>query len=115
MSRVADTAAQRLLRFHERYFDAVASARKTLTVRWNESHTTGTALAYFEHADRTTLPVDITSVETHRLSELTAQTLRLKTDSGLLGYVSNLRDRYPGMPEDAQVDVVTFRLSAVNI
>lgn len=113
--RRPDTTAQRLLRFHERYFDAVTSARKTLTVRWDESHTLGLALAYFEHADRTTLPVDITSVETHRLSELTAQTLQLKKDSSLTGYVSNLRDHYPRMPEDAQVDLVTFRLSAVNI
>lgn len=113
--RQPDSAPTRLLRFHARYFDAVTSARKNLTVRWNESHSPGPALAYFENTEHGPLPVDITSVDTHRLIELTPQILRLKKDSGVEGYISNLRDHYPTMPEDAQVDVVTFRLSAANI
>lgn len=113
--RQPDSAPQRLLRFHTRYYDAITSARKTLTVRWNESHTPGPALAYFEHTDHGPLPIDITSVHTYRLSELTPQILQLKTGSSVAGYIANLRDHYPTMPEDAEVDVVTFRLSAVNI
>lgn len=48
--RQPHTAPRRLLRFHARYFDTVASARKTLTVRWNKNHTTGPALAHFENS-----------------------------------------------------------------
>ncbi|MDN5658905.1 ASCH domain-containing protein [Brevibacterium sandarakinum] len=113
--RHPDSAPMRLLRFHARYFDATASAKKTLTVRWKESHSPGPALAYFEHTDHGPLPVDITWVETFRIDELTPQILQLKQDSSVDGYVSNLRNHYPTMPEDAEVDVVTFRLSASNI
>lgn len=113
--RQPDSAPQRLLRFHPRYYDATTSARKTLTVRWQESHTPGPALAYFEHTDHGPLPVEITSVDNHRLSELTPQILALQTGSSVTRYIAGLRDHYPTMPEDAEVDVVTFRLSAVNI
>ncbi|MDN5586828.1 MAG: hypothetical protein L0G69_09740 [Brevibacterium sp.] len=54
-------------------------------------------------------------MNTHRLSELTPQILQLQAGSSIEGYVTNLRDHYPTMPEDADVDVVTFRLSAPNI
>lgn len=113
--RQPESAPQRLLRFHPRYYEATTSARKNLTVRWKESHTPGPALAYFEHTDYGPLPIDITAVDTRRLSELTPQILQLKEGSSVEGYVANLRDHYPTMPEDPEVDVVTFRLSAANI
>lgn len=113
--RQPDSAPLRLLRFHARYLDAISSGRKNLTVRWKEAHATGPALAYFEHTAHGTFPVDITFVESYRLSELTPQILHLKKDSSIEGYRSNLRNHHPAMPEDAQVDVVTFRLSASNI
>lgn len=113
--RQPDSAPQRLLRFHPRYYEATTSARKNLTVRWKESHTPGPALAYFEHTDHGPVPIDITAVDTHRLSELTPQILQLKDGASVEGYVANLRDHYPAMPEDPEVDVVTFRLSAANI
>ncbi|TSI15942.1 ASCH domain-containing protein [Brevibacterium aurantiacum] len=113
--RQPDSAPQRLLRFHPRYYEAATSGRKNLTVRWKESHSPGPALAYFEHTEHAPVPVDITSVNTHRLSELTTQILQLQAGSSIEGYVANLRDHYPTMPEDADVDVVTFQLSAVNI
>ncbi|MDN6528710.1 MAG: ASCH domain-containing protein [Brevibacterium sp.] len=109
------SAPARLLRFHARYFEAITSARKNLTVRWKESHSLGPALAYFEHTDHGPLPVDITSVEPYPLSGLNRQILQLKKDSSVDKYVSNLRDHYPMMPEDAEVEAVTFRLSAANI
>lgn len=113
--RQPDSAPQRLLRFHPRYYEATTSGRKNLTVRWQESHSPGPALAYFEHTEHGPLPVDITSVNTHRLSELTPQILQLQAGSSIEGYVTNLRDHYPTMPEDADVEILTFRLSAVNI
>ncbi|SMX70600.1 MULTISPECIES: hypothetical protein [Brevibacterium] len=51
----------------------------------------------------------------HRLSQLTPQTLRLIAGSSVNGSRANLRDHSPTMPEDACVEVVTFRLSAANI
>lgn len=113
--RHPDAEPTRLLRFSARYFDAITSAGKTLTVRWNESHTSGPALVYFENTDYGTAPVEITSVEDHRLSELTPQILQLSKSPTAEGYVANLREHYPAMPEDASVEVVTFRLSAPNI
>ena len=113
--RRPESAPQRLLRFHARYFNAISSGHKNLTARWNEAHLAGPALAYFEHSDRGTLAVDITSVESYRLSELTPQILQLKKDPSVEGYLSNLRSHYPTMPEDAEIEVVTFRLSASNI
>ncbi|MGO3067139.1 hypothetical protein [Brevibacterium linens] len=38
--RHPDSDPRRLLRFHARYFEAVADGTKTLTVRWNEGHCT---------------------------------------------------------------------------
>ena len=51
----------------------------------------------------------------HQLSQLTPQTLPLIAGSSVNGYMANLRGHYPTMPEDACVEVVTFRLSAANI
>ncbi|MDN6374216.1 MAG: ASCH domain-containing protein [Brevibacterium aurantiacum] len=113
--RHPDSAPQRLLRFHPGYYESTVSGQKTLTVRWQESHSPGPALAYFEHTEHGPLPVDITSVDTCRLSELTPQLLHLREGSSVDSYVANLRKHYPTMPQDATVDVVTFRLSAPNI
>lgn len=113
--RHPDATPLRLLRFNARYFDAVTSAKKTLTVRWNEFHATGPALAFFEDTGHGAVPVEITSVEAHRVSELTPQILQLSKSSTAAGYVAHLREHYPAMPEDASVEVVTFRLSAPNI
>lgn len=113
--RHPDAAPVRLLRFHARYFEAVTSARKTLTVRWNESHQTGPALAYFENTEHGTTPVEVTSVTSRRLGELTAADLHLPQDSDVTSYIANLREHYPTMPDEAVVEIVTFRITPGNI
>lgn len=113
--RHPDSAPMRLLRFNARYAKAVADGTKTLTVRWNESHRAGPALAYFENTELGTVPVDITTVTPKCLGELTAADLELSRPDGLDRYRENLRDHYAAMPEDAAVEIVRFRRTAPDI
>lgn len=113
--RHSDSAPKRLLRFHARYFDAVADGTKTLTVRWNEGHRTGPALAYFENTEHGTLPVEVASVMVKRLDELGPEDLDLTRSGGLERYIANLRGHYPTMPADANVEIVRFRRTAADI
>lgn len=113
--RHPDAAPMRLLRFNARYREAVMNGTKTLTVRWNEAHRTGSALAYFEGTEHGAVPVSITSVTAERLSELSAADLELSRPGGLDRYRANLRDHYPAMPDDAIVEIVRFRRTAPDI
>lgn len=49
-----------------------------------------------------------------RLGELRAADLHLSEDSGVTSYLGNLHAHYPAMPDDAAVDIVTFRITAGN-
>ncbi|MGC2940893.1 MULTISPECIES: ASCH domain-containing protein [unclassified Brevibacterium] len=113
--RHPESAPTRLLRFHARYFDAVADGTKTLTVRWNESHRAGQTLAYFEDTEDGALPVEVTSVMVKRLDEVSPEDLELVRPGGLDRYIGNLRSRYPTMPADANVEIVRFRRTAADI
>ncbi|WP_344217291.1 ASCH domain-containing protein [Brevibacterium permense] len=103
------------MRFHACYFDAVADGTKTLTVRWNEGHRTGPALAYFENTEHGTLPVEVASVMVKRLDELGPEDLDLTRSGGLDRYIANLHDHYPTMPADANGEIVRFRRTAADI
>ncbi|UVI34995.1 ASCH domain-containing protein [Brevibacterium spongiae] len=113
--RHPDAAPMRLLRFNARYHGSVIDGTKTLTVRWNEAHRPGPALAYFEDTDHGTVPVDITSVTAKRLDELTATDLGLSRASALDRYIANLHGHYPAMPDDATVEILRFRRTALDI
>ncbi|SMX92126.1 ASCH domain-containing protein [Brevibacterium iodinum ATCC 49514] len=113
--RHPDSAPRRLLRFHSRYFDAVADGTKTLTVRWNERHCTGPALAHFENTEHGTLPVEVASVMVKRIDALRCEDLDLTRSGGLERYIANLRDHYPTMPANANVEIVRFRRTAADI
>ena len=113
--RHPDSAPKRLLRFHARYFDAVTDGTKTLTVRWNEGHRTGPALAYFENTEHGTLPVEVASVMVKRTDELQPEDLDLTRQSGLERYIANVRSHYPNMPAAANVEIVRFRRTAADI
>ena len=113
--RHPDSAPKRLLRFHARYFDTVRNGSKTLTVRWNEGHRTGPALAYFENTEHGTLPVEVASVMVKRTDELQPEDLDLTRQSGLERYIANVRSHYPNMPAAANVEIVRFRLTAADI
>lgn len=113
--RHPDSAPARLLRFNARYLDAVADGTKTLTVRWNEGHRTGPALAYFENTAHGTLPVEVASVMVKRIDELRLEDLDLTRPGGLERYIAGLRGHYPTMPADANVEIVRFRRTAADI
>src|SRR5699024_12386546 len=113
--RAADAAAMRRLRLRARYFDAVGTGTKPLSVRWSESRRTGPALAYFEDTEHGTIPVVITSVTRTRLDALAAADLELTRPAGLQRYLANLRSHYPTMPEDATVEIVRFRRTTSDI
>src|SRR5699024_1766041 len=103
------------LRLSARYLDAVRTGTKTLSVRWNESHRTRPALAYFDDTEHGTIPIDISSVTRKRLDALTAGHLELAWPPGLQRYLANLRPHNPTMPEDATVEIVRFRRTTSDI
>lgn len=113
--RHPDSTPIRLLRFNARYADAVTDGIKTLTVRWNESHRAGEALAYFENTELGPLPVEVTSVTVRRIGELSPADLDLSRPGGMERWIANLRNRCPTMPEDADVEIVRFRRTAPDI
>jgi cytidine deaminase len=98
-----DADARRVVRFHKRYYEAIASGRKTSTVRHDDPIAPGPAIFFFEDDDaHRTLNGTVTGVERRRLDDGTAGD-RLR---------EGLRRHYPGLPSDAEVDVVTFTVEA---
>lgn len=108
--RSPDSRPLRLLRLSKRYAESVRTGAKTLTVRWNEFHSPGPAAAYFEETTGGAVPVTITSVDTRSWSSLDPQALDVGSQSLVDRIIGNLHLHYPEMPEDAEVDVVRFRL-----
>ncbi len=105
-----DANAERVLRFHKRYYDAVATGTKTSSVRWDELVPTGPVIFYFEDDSRPPLKGEVLAVNNYRLDELTPETLRLDDGGTVEGYIRGLRQHYLAMPVDARVDVVDFTL-----
>lgn len=96
-----DAQPRRIVRFNQRYHDEVVSGRKTTTIRWNDPILPGPATFVFEeHPDFAHIDGEIVAVEPVALRDLDA------------GYVAALRDHYPGMPDDAELTRVAFRVSA---
>ena len=106
-----DTAARRIVRFNRDYFDAIAKGAKTTTIRFDDPVALGPALFVFEEdPERRTLDGIVVSVESHRLDLMTAAEARLAEGKSIADLQLGLRSHYPDLPEDAVVDVVTFRL-----
>lgn len=109
-----DANARRIVRFNKRYYDDVATGRKTATVRYDDPITVGAALFVFEDGDaHRTLPGVVTGVERYALDRLTHEQARLEPDATLAGLKDGLKAHYPDMPDDAEVDVVTFAVESV--
>lgn len=108
-----DANARRVVRFNKRYYDDVAAERKTVTVRYDDPISLGPALFVFEDDEESrTLTGIITTIERHPLDSLTAEQAKLPSDADITEFKSGLQKHYPGMPHDAQVDVVTFSLTS---
>ncbi|MGB3770306.1 MAG: ASCH domain-containing protein [Rhodococcus sp. (in: high G+C Gram-positive bacteria)] len=103
---------RRIVRFDGRYFDAVASGEKTVTVRWDDPMVVGPAVLVFEddYSIRT-LDGVVQSVDRHGIGDVTAQQLHIESDDDVQEFVAGLRERYEAMPDDAHLDVVTFALA----
>lgn len=107
-----DSDARRVVRFHQRYAEAVVSGEKTITVRWEDPISPGPVTFVFEdHPDHLHLDGEVVTVERHRLDTLTAEQAKLSEGAGVSSLVAGQRGHYPAMPDDAEVDVVTFRVS----
>lgn len=104
-----DAARRQVLRFAHRYYDAVRDGAKTATVRWNDPIPTGRVVMVFEdHPDGAVLHGDVTAVSRCRLADLTAESAGVGADTDMSAYRHGLRQHYPDMPDDAEVDVVRF-------
>ncbi|MFG2823985.1 ASCH domain-containing protein [Kitasatospora sp. NPDC048365] len=107
-----DAHARRLLRFNKRYYEAVADGTKTTTIRHDDPVAVGSALFVFEDdQDHRTLDGEITRIERYRLDAVTAEQAGLAADTTIEQLRAGLRGHYPGLPDDAEIDVVTFALT----
>ncbi|MEU9731557.1 ASCH domain-containing protein [Streptomyces sp. NPDC048002] len=104
-----DADARRIVRFHKRYYDDIAAARKTSTVRYEDPIAPGPAIFLFEDDDASrTLEGTVTGVERQRLDHLTAEQARLDGFTSIGQLKKALESHYPGLPSDAEVELVTF-------
>lgn len=106
-----DPRVRRVVRFHKRYYDSVADGTKTSTIRFDDPVPVGPALFVFEEDEaHRTLSGEVTGVERYRLDQMTPEQARLQPDGTMAGLRVSLRSHYPDLPDDAEVDVVTFGL-----
>lgn len=109
-----DTFATRVVRFHRRYFDAVSEGTKTSTVRWDDPIPLGPALFVFEdHPDNPVVTGEVLTTTRYRLDKLTPAQANLPPDTDMNKYRHGLRGHYPRLPDDAEVDVVTFAVAGM--
>ena len=102
---------RRVVRFHKRYYDSVRDGTKTSTIRYKDPVPVGPALFVFEDDDaHRTLNGEVTGVERHRLDLMTPEQAHLGPDGTMAGLRVGLRSHYPDLPDDAEIDVATFRL-----
>jgi cytidine deaminase len=107
-----DVNARRIVRFNQRYYEAVKDGTKRSSVRWNEAVTVGPAIFVFEdHPESAALDGRVVSVTRHPLASLTPQQARLADSTDMAEYRDGLRRHYPDLPSDADVDVVAFELA----
>lgn len=109
--RHPDAAPARLVRFNRRYFDDIATGRKTSTVRYSDDIAPGLALLVFEDdPDHRTLDGEVLTVTRERLDLITPEAARVDSASALSDLRAGLEQHYPGIPADAEIDVVDFRI-----
>ena len=90
----------RLLRFASRYYDEIAAGTKTVTIRYRDPIETGPVTLVFEDDDGyRSLPAHVDTVAARRIDP--------GADAELL---AGLRQHYPGIPDNAAVEVVNFRV-----
>ncbi|BDZ48279.1 hypothetical protein GCM10025867_05200 [Frondihabitans sucicola] len=109
--RYPDSSVARLVRFDSRYYDDIVAGRKTATLRYRDPIDVGPVLLVFEDADGfRTLPARVDRVEDRRVDELTQADAVLENAPSPDLLRAGLRRHYPGLPDDALVQQVAFRL-----
>lgn len=109
--RHPDAAPARFVRFNSRYHDAIAAGVKTATVRYRDPVEVGPALFVFEDDDGyRRMRAVIDRVESRRFDALTVEDARLENASSVDALRNGLGGHYPGITDDAIVDVVRFHL-----
>jgi cytidine deaminase len=107
-----DANARRIVRFNKRYRDDVTSGRKTVTVRYDDPLALGPALFVFEDDEEGgSLTGVVMSIDRYPFATLTAEQAKLPTGADIAGLRDGLWQHYPDMPDNAEVDVVTFSLT----
>jgi cytidine deaminase len=107
-----DTDDRRVVRFHKRYYEPIVAGDKTSTIRYDDPIALGPTIFYFEDDDaHRTLTGTVTGIEHYRLDKLTAAQARLDGIRTIEQLKEGLREHYPGLPDDADVDVVTFTVT----
>lgn len=112
--RARDSASEaaRFLRFSSRYHDDIAAGRKRATTRFQDPVRLGPTIFVFEDEDEASrrLLGHIDSVESHRFDALSDDIARLENCSTADELRDAVRGHYPGIVDDAIVEVVRFRL-----
>lgn len=109
-----DADPERLLRFSPAYHDAVVAGRKRATTRFRDPARVGPTWLVFED-DETPyrrLPGVVERVEQRTLATLTEEDAHAEGASSADGLRVGLRGHYPGIADDAPVELVHFRVLA---
>jgi cytidine deaminase len=108
-----DASARRIVRFHKRYYEAIVAGTKTTTVRWEDPVALGPATFVFEdHPENAMLDGEVLAITRHELGSLTPEQAHLPAGTDMAEYRRGLRGHYPDLPDDADVDVVSFTVAA---
>ncbi|MGZ4483238.1 MAG: ASCH domain-containing protein [Nocardioidaceae bacterium] len=109
----ADASRPRVVYFHPRHYDSIASGQKTATVRYQEPLQPGPAVLVFDDGDEIRrLDAVVENVESrhwHRLTDDDARREALPDRDALRAAV---RRQYPALADDAVVEVATFHLTS---
>lgn len=115
--RHPDAAPARLVRFNSGHYDRIAAGLKTATTRHRDPVTVGPAPLVFEDEDEDEdddgyrrRPGVMDKVESRCFDALTEEDARLKNLSSADALRDGLLGHYPGIANDAIVDVVQFHL-----
>jgi cytidine deaminase len=109
--RYPDAAPARLVRFNPAYYDSIAAGQKITTVRYRDPVQTGPALLVFEDEDGyRRLHGVIDHIESRRFDALTEEDAYRENAASADALRNGLRGHYPGIADDAIVELVHFHL-----
>lgn len=107
-----DAAPQRFVRFSARYHDAIVWGQKTMTIRFQDPVSVGSAFFVFEDDDGyRRLDGEIDAVTPRRFDALTVEEARRENVSSVEDLRTGLLRHYPNLTDDSIVDVVEFHLA----